>query len=41
MKSREPGRLKETFIVLILFVCLVLYLVLSANGPTPFVYGGF
>jgi len=41
MQFRKPSRLLENLIVVILFAALVIYLVLSANGVTPFIYAGF
>ena len=41
MLLRQPSRFHENLLVVLLFVALVIYLILSANGVTPFVYAGF
>ncbi len=41
MQFRKPSRLLENLIVVIIFAVIVIYLVLSASGTTPFIYAGF
>lgn len=41
MTPEKPSFLRENLLVVVIFLLVIAFLILTATGATPFVYAGF